>query len=407
MSQSNVIPKTRNRWPTVRFDGILQRINRKTFLDDSSSYNCVGVRWYGNGAFVRERLIGLEISRKQQWIIRSGDVVYNKLFAWKGAFAVADETVDGCIVSDKFPTYELNRSLVDPKYLQYYFRTPPLWRQAEATSKGAAAISKLTLNPPQFWDLTILLPPLDEQHRIVTWLEALAAKVGEALEERRQTEEQVEALFGAALDRTVGQLRQKYENQILMHLVEQERGISYGVVLTGAPNDKGVPTLRAGDLQKFRVILSNVKRIDPDIEAKYRRTRLQGNELLLRIRGGLGELAVCPPEMVGGNVSREIAVIPFTDSVLAKFGMYVLAAPESQSRMRAQLRGTSYVGINLRDVRTLPIPLAPIADQQKIVAYLDDIRAKVDSLKKLESETAAELDALLPSVLSKAFSGDL
>jgi type I restriction enzyme S subunit len=111
--------------------------------------------------------------------------------------------------------------------------------------------------------------------------------------------------------------------------------------------------------------------------------------------------------MVGGNVSREIAVIPFTDCLLAKFGMYVLAAPESQSRMRAHLRGTSYVGINLRDVRTLPIPLAPIADQRKIVAYLDDIRAKVDSLKKLESETAAELDALMPSVLSKAFSGEL
>jgi type I restriction enzyme, S subunit len=46
------------------------------------------VRWYGKGAFVRERLPGLEIARKQQWVIKAGDVVYNKLFAWKGAEAV-------------------------------------------------------------------------------------------------------------------------------------------------------------------------------------------------------------------------------------------------------------------------------------------------------------------------------
>lgn len=349
----------------------------------------------------------MEISRKQQWIIKSGDVVYNKLFAWKGAFAVADGTVDGCVVSDKFPTYEMNSALLDPKYLQFYFRTPPLWKQAEALSKGAAAISKLTLNPPQFWDLTIPLPPLDEQHRIISRIEQIGAKLDAVREERRKTEQQVGALFGAALDTVVRSLRQKYENQILMRLVEPDRGISYGVVLTGTPTDNGVPTLRAGDLQKFRVILTNVKKIDPSTEAKYRRTRLRGNELLLRIRGGLGELAVCPPQIVGGNVSREIAVIPFTECLLPKFGMYVLAAPDSQSKMKSHLRGTSYVGINLRDVRTLPIPVPPISEQQRTIEYLDGIRTKIDSLGKLESETAAELDALMPSLLSKAFRGEL
>src|SRR5215831_3311798 len=145
-------------WHKARFDEIFERVDRKFFIDDSEQYKCVGVRWYGMGAFVRERLIGAEISRKQQWIIRSGDIVYNKLFAWKGAFAIADDSVDGCIVSDKFPTYRANDGQVDDRWLRYYFQTPMLSQQAEALSKGGAAISKLTLNPPQFWDLTIPLP---------------------------------------------------------------------------------------------------------------------------------------------------------------------------------------------------------------------------------------------------------
>ena len=107
---------------TRRFADLFKRLERKFKVNDSEQYSCVGVRWYGMGAFVREKLLGMDISRKQQWIIRAGDIVYNKLFAWKGAFAIADESVDGCIVSDKFPTYQVNTDLVEPRWLGYYFR---------------------------------------------------------------------------------------------------------------------------------------------------------------------------------------------------------------------------------------------------------------------------------------------
>ncbi len=43
----------------------------------------------------------------------------------------------------------------------------------------------------------------------------------------------------------------------------------------------------------------------------------------------------------------------------------------------------------------------------RIVAYLDGLQAKVDALKQLQAQTRMELDALLPSVLDKAFKGEL
>ena len=41
------------------------------------------------------------------------------------------------------------------------------------------------------------------------------------------------------------------------------------------------------------------------------------------------------------------------------------------------------------------------------MAYLDSLQAKVGAVKKVQAETAAELDALLPSILDKAFKGEL
>lgn len=42
----------------------------------------------------------------------------------------------------------------------------------------------------------------------------------------------------------------------------------------------------------------------------------------------------------------------------------------------------------------------------RIVAYLDALQAKVDTLGRLQKETGAELDTLLPAVLDRAFKGE-
>lgn len=58
-------------------------------------------------------------------------------------------------------------------------------------------------------------------------------------------------------------------------------------------------------------------------------------------------------------------------------------------------------------IKKIKIALLPLEEQGRIVAYLDDLQAKVDALKRLQAETAAELDALPPSILDKAFKGEL
>jgi len=68
---------------------------------------------------------------------------------------------------------------------------------------------------------------------------------------------------------------------------------------------------------------------------------------------------------------------------------------------------TGQANVNATKLKALPIALPSLPEQRRIVAYLDNLQAKVDSLKRMQAETAAELDAVLPSVLDKAFKGDL
>jgi len=55
----------------------------------------------------------------------------------------------------------------------------------------------------------------------------------------------------------------------------------------------------------------------------------------------------------------------------------------------------------------VPVPVPPLREQRRIVAYLESLQERTDILKALQADTSAELDALMPSILDKAFRGEL
>jgi type I restriction enzyme S subunit len=69
--------------------------------------------------------------------------------------------------------------------------------------------------------------------------------------------------------------------------------------------------------------------------------------------------------------------------------------------------GTSVPAVKQSKVEELAIPVPPLPEQRRLVGYLDGLAGQVAALARLQSETAAELDALLPSLLDKAFKGEL
>ncbi len=395
-------------WRLARFDSFLQRIERNVTLEDATQYQTVGVRWYGAGAFVRETLLGMNIARKQQWIIRAGDVVYNKLFAWKGAFAIAHAAVDGYIVSDKFPTYKIDTSQVDPRYLAYYFLTTFTARQAEALSKGAAAISKLTINPPQFWELTMPLHCLPEQRRIVARIEALGAMIAEVRGLRQNASAETDALMRSIGSKVLSSLP---TSGTLGDILSDKPRNGWSARCDNAEN--GIPVLSLGAITGFSYQPSAFKRTsEPTVPSAHYWLR-RGDLLISRSN---------TPELVGHaaiyNGSPSPCIYPdlmmrlVVDGNRADIGFVHrwLQTNVVRDYIRRNAKGTSPTmkKINHGTVMNIPFPVGlSLCAQRRIISTLESLQVKVDALKQLQAETAAELDALLPSVLDKAFRGHL
>ena len=160
------------------------------------------------------------------------------------------------------------------------------------------------------------------------------------------------------------------------------RSISYGVIKLGAePRSGGISVLRCSDVRPGYIDLSEVRSVSEEIESRYLRTRLVGGEILINIRGTLGGVALVEKKLAGFNVAREVAVVPVTADLCGPFLVYVMLSRYFWAAIQRNLRGIAYKGLNLSILRRLEIPLPPIAEQNRIVAKLDELMSICDGLE--------------------------
>jgi len=129
-------------WPRVTLAEVLQQIERAETIDVSRVYRLLGVRWYGQGLFVREEKIGADIAANRVYSVHPGDFVYNRLFAWKGSFAVAGPESSGAYVSNEFPCFVADTTRLEPHFLLWFFRQERAWTEVLGLSTGATPTSR-------------------------------------------------------------------------------------------------------------------------------------------------------------------------------------------------------------------------------------------------------------------------
>ncbi len=186
-------------------------------------------------------------------------------------------------------------------------------------------------------------------------------------------------------------------------ILAPDRDISYGVIKLGPePTSGGVPTLRCSDVRPGFIDLSGVRKVQESIEADYARTRLEGGEVVINIRGTLGGVALVPNDLKGHNVAREVAVIPIAADLSGPFLVYLMLSPYFWDHIQNNLRGIAYKGLNLGILRDLPIPLPPLAEQHRIEAKVDALMALCDRLEAALTTTDTTRARLLEALLYEA-----
>ena len=299
----------------------------------------------------------------------------------------------------------------DPHDLDFRFLHKLLyWTYVSGVTEGMQSHSTgiRNLDGDAYKAIKIKFPPVPEQQRIVGILDEASDGIATAKANAEKNLQNARALFESHLQSIFTQRGLGWVEKPLSELCNPQRVITYGVIKLGDEILDGVPCLRTSNVRWLRIDTDGMKRIAPALSSEYSRTILKGGEVLVNVRGTLGGVAVASREMAGWNVSREVAVVPVDSSrVNPAFLSYLIGSGASQQWLGGVKKGAAYVGINIEDLRLLPVSAPRLDKQLEVVRHLALLQEETRRLESLSQRKLATLDALKKSLLHRAFCGAL
>ncbi|SEK02040.1 type I restriction enzyme, S subunit [Sphingomonas sp. OV641] len=174
-------------------------VRRPVTIDPDATYPELGVRSFGKGTFHKPPLTGIDVGSKRLFSIEPADLVFNIVFAWEGAIAVAEASDAGRVGSHRFLSCVPDPSVATATFLRYWFLSEEGLLALGRASPGGAGRNR-TLGIKALEAIRVPVPSLDAQH----WFDHLQAKVRAARVAQAAATTELDALLPALLHDVFG-----------------------------------------------------------------------------------------------------------------------------------------------------------------------------------------------------------
>ncbi|WP_107073663.1 restriction endonuclease subunit S [Streptomyces odonnellii] len=379
-----------SKYPVVVLGEVLTPAKDVVTVVEDAQYETAGLYSYARGLFRRPVIFGSETNYRQYNRLRSGQIVYSKLFGWEGAVAYVPDEFDGVHVSHEFPTFEFDGTKLDPGYVRHYVTWPGFHAALSKEASGMGS-RRQRVKPERFLSSQIPLPDLFEQRRIADKLDATMGSIARAVQLKKESDALVRhhaaSLFGSIVE----------QRPLSSALNESSNFV-------GVSPEKTYRT--AGILNRGRGLFHR-----PTIsgnETKYPRyNQLKSDQFVYsKLFGWEGSLAVVPADFHGIHVSHEFPTFDIDPEVADVSYMTHLARWDGlHHRLKDQGSGmgSRRQRVNVSRLLATKVPLPSLPEQRRIAERLTLARRVAEA----GTRQVADLEVLRKGLLDAAFSGRL
>lgn len=291
------------------------------------------------------------------------------------------------------------------RYILHYlhFRIEELKKKAKSMIPGIERKDVLTSTFP--------LPPIEEQARIVAKVDELMAKIDEYEKLENQLvhlKEQFPKVMRDALLKAVmeGDLTSKDSEKKTYSLVNKEflipknwkvkRMIDTNLTYANGnyaekypkrseltiEKENHIPFLRANNIKESSICTSDMLYITKAKHNLLQRGHLIEGDLIVTIRGNIGNCGLVPHALHDANLNAQLTVIRSDEKELKrKYLLYLMLSPQLAIQIKAFTTGTALKQLSEKSLHSFYLPIPPVEEQARIVAKLDQLLPLVESLE--------------------------
>lgn len=377
-------------------------VRRPVSVLPADSYQEIGIRSFGKGVFHKPPTTGLEIGEKRVFSIEPGDLLFNVVFAWEGAVAVASEKERESIGSHRFLTCVVNPGLADARYLYWWFLHDRGRQQLLRASPGGAGRNR-TLGVEKLAAIEVPLPGLEEQRRVAQRLDTLAKRVQEAKLLRQQAADAADRLWQSSASRVLEALIANGCPVVKLGEVVDVRG-------GGTPSKANplywegvIPWISPKDL-KVRELRDAEDHISDAATRETPAKVIQPGAVLVVVRGMILVHTVPAAFLrAPAAINQDMKALLPKPHLLPEYLCAVLWALNAQILQLVDKSTHDTRKLDTGKLLDFPIPLPPVETQATVFSELEKAHTRIAALTSLQGSVDAEVDALLPSVLNRTF----
>lgn len=373
-----------------------------------------------------QKLTGSIAPSRARQHVRRGDTLVSMTRPNLNAVAIVPKDFDGQIASTGFNVLRANN--IDPRWLYFLVRTDAFVSAMSSLVQGALYPA---IRPRDIGNYSIPLAPLPEQKRIANKLDRLLAQVDACQAHLERVPEILKRFRRSVLAAAVsGRLTEEWrENE-----TEVETNVStfptswstttFGDVLTLIDGDRGPNYPKQSDylsnghclflstknVRWFGFEFNDLVFISEEKHNKLRAGTLQRGDVIITTRGTLGNVAhydeKVPFDIIRINSGMLILQSKSTD-LLGKFLMICIASPFFKAQLDEKRSGSAQPQIPATTLKTFILPIPPIEEQHEIVHRVERLFTFADQFEARWLSAQGRVRTLTPSLLAKAFCGEL
>jgi type I restriction enzyme S subunit len=374
-------------WPRIALGEILHCSNETAVLNPDQEYSEITIKLWGKGVVRRGKVSGSSVATQRRFV-RTNQLVLSKIDARHGAIGLVPPELDGAIVTNDFPSFLVCESRIKPEFLGWLVRFSGFVELCRAASEGTT--NRVRIKEDRFLKQKIGLPPIDEQHAIVTQLDAVAEKA-------RQVEARLDEIEADAC------------RLLAICFREAIAGAEWRPMAEISPLVRREITIKPEEIYTELGVRSFYKGI-------FHRRSLAGTDYswqnLFRVKTGdiifsnimaweqaIGLAGENENYCVGNH--RMLTCETNTAEARPGFLWYYFTTDDGFSKILSASPGTAARNKTLKadSLMAIEVPVPKLAQQKAF----ERLQEKVEAIKIKHADTRKSLKALLPSLLEKYF----
>src|SRR3990167_3884881 len=343
-----------------------------------------------------------------KYLLSEGDIVFARTGATTGKSFLLTNPPLAVFASYLIKLRILNLEILAPEFLFLFFQTKTYWDKIETGLSGSAQGG---FNATKLAEISVPLPPLPEQQRIVAILDEAFAAIATAKKNAEKNLQNARELFESYLQSIFANTGEGWEEKRLGDVTIK---IGSGATPRGGNEsykDEGISLIRSMNVHDRNFKEKNLAFIDEEQAKDLSNVTLEENDILLNITGAsVARCCIVPVEYLPARVNQHVSIIRPKQGVINSYFLNYLLTSKFY---KDQLLFTGEQGATRQAITKVQIQDFKICfpkslpEQRSIVAKLDALSLETKKLEAIYQQKLADLDELKKSVLEKAFNGGL